>query len=56
MSKQRDCLKRMATIERKVIRELDSVIGYDAALPATLKVLEVIAALERLDNEIVEEK
>ena len=55
MSKQRDCLKRMATIQRRVMRELADHLG-DAALPATLKVLEVIAALERLDNEIVEEK
>jgi hypothetical protein len=51
---RRERIAECRAIQKRVIRELEAALGVDVAYPATLKALECIAALEKLDNEIVE--
>lgn len=54
MSQKRARIAECRAVQKRVIMELEAALGILAATPATMKVLEVIAALERLDNELVE--
>ena len=54
MSLKRSRIAECRAIQKRVILELEAALGVATALPATMEVLRVIAALERLDNELVE--
>ena len=53
MSEKRARIAECRAVQKRMIMELEAALGILAATPATMKLLEVIAALERLDNELV---
>lgn len=54
MGLKRARIAECRAIQKRVICELEAALGVEAALPVTMEVLRVIAAMERLDNKIVE--
>lgn len=53
MSEKRALLAECRAVAKRMICQIEAAVGVNPGFEATMKLLEVMAALERLDNEIV---